>query len=339
MKILKVLLWILGVLAILVLALPLALPKIYTVERSAEIDAPPETVFYLASDFNYRSKWDPWLTQDTLAYVTVIGEGNNIGSGYEWKGEIIGSGKLTIKEMEKNKKIISDLEFFNPRPGKADVIWSFSEKEGKTVANWSIQGSLSYPVERLMGPFMDKILGPAVGQGMESFKKLCEETKYIPQPRTGEIGIKEIPGRKVLTITMDANMAQIGQVLGESYQKLMEYANSGKVSMAGAPFAVYETYNRETGDLKLTPGIPVASKLKSKGEIKYAETGPQKVVFASHFGPYNTINLTYDKIGDYLKKNNIVSVGKPWEEYVTDPGSVESEYLIETIVYFPIKNE
>jgi effector-binding domain-containing protein len=61
------------------------------------------------------------------------------------------------------------------------------------------------------------------------------------------------------------------------------------------------------------------------------------VVYASHFGPYNTIKLMYDEIGNYLKNNNITPVGNPWEEYVTDPGSVESEYLIETIVYFPIK--
>lgn len=190
MKILKVLLWILGILAFIVLILPLALSKTYTVERSAEIDAPLKTVYYLASDFTYRSKWDPWLAQDTLAEIQIIGESNKVGSGYEWNGEIIGSGKLTIMELEENKKILSDLEFINPRSGKADVIWTFSEENGQTLANWSLRGSLAYPVERLMGPFMDKMLDPALEQGLESFKQLCEEAPDIPQPKTSEIKMK-----------------------------------------------------------------------------------------------------------------------------------------------------
>ncbi len=337
MKALKILIWILGILAFFILVVPLLLPKTYTVERSAEINAPIETAYIIAADFDYRTKWDPWLSMDPDAEVCIIGESKTIGSGYTWDGEVIGSGKMTIKELEENKKIISDLEFFNPRPGKANVLWTFSEKNEKTLAYWSINGSLAYPVERLMGLFMDKILGPDLEKGIESFKGLCEETGIIPQARTGEIGEKEMPGRGVLTMLRETNLSEIGLVLGECYGQLMAYAGKNNASVTGAPFAIYLTYNRETGDVKLMPGIPVAKKLPSKGEIKYQEFDPTRVVYASHFGTYPTISVTYDAIGEYLKKNKIEPAGNPWEEYVTDPGSVESEYLIETLVYFPVK--
>ena len=337
MKVLKILLWVLGTLVFITLIVPLLLPKTYTVKRSAEIKAPIETAYLIAADFDYRPKWDPWLSMDPDAEVSIIGESNKVGSGYTWDGEVIGSGKITIKELEENKKIISDLEFFDPRPGKADVLWTFSEINGITSASWSIMGNLAYPVERLMGLFMDKMLGPDLEKGIESFKGLCEETGIIPQPRTGKIGEKEMPGRGVLTILRETNLSEIGLVLGECYGQIMAYAGKNNASVTGAPFAIYLTYNRETGDMKLMPGIPIAKKLPSKGDIKYQEFGPTRVVYASHFGPYPTISVTYDAIGEYLKNNKIEPAGNPWEEYVTDPGSVDSEYLIETVVYFPVK--
>ncbi len=181
MKALKVLLWVLGILVLLVLIVPLLFPKTYTVKRSIEINAPVETVYLIAADFDYRPKWDPWLSMDTDAEVSIIGESITVGSGYTWDGELIGSGKLTIKKLEKNKKIVSELIFLNPRPGKADVTWTFLEKNEITLVTWSIEGSLSYPVERLMGLFMDKMLGPDLEKGIESFKVLCEETVvYFP---------------------------------------------------------------------------------------------------------------------------------------------------------------
>ncbi len=337
MKALKTLLWVLGIIVFLVLIVAFLLPKTYTVKRSIEINIPVETAYFIASDFDYRSRWDPWLSMDPDAEVSIIGESKTVGSGYTWDGELIGSGKLTIKELDKNKKIISDLEFFNPRPGKAEVIWNFSEKNEKTLATWSIMGNLSYPVERLMGLFMDKILGSDLEKGIESFKLLCEEPGLILLPRTGEIGKKEMPGRGVLTMLRETNLSEIGLVLGECYGQMMSYAKENNASLTGAPFAIYLTYNRENGDMKLMPGIPVGKKLLSKGDIKYQEFDPTRVVYASHFGPYPTISITYDAIGEYLKINKIEAAGNPWEEYVTDPGSVDSEYLIETIVYFPVK--
>jgi len=101
--------------------------------------------------------------------------------------------------------------------------------------------------------------------------------------------------------------------------------------------ATYLEFTEETGDITLEAGVPVSEKIDSRDDILVKELPEMHAVTAIHFGPYETISVTYDALGNYIEDNGKEITGTPWEEYLTDPTTVSNPYLIKTIVCFPVK--
>ena len=70
------------------------MPKFH-VQRSIEIDAPPQQVFDTVADFGSWTAWSPWLCAEPTADVTVTDNPNSVGSIYAWKGEVVGQNQST----------------------------------------------------------------------------------------------------------------------------------------------------------------------------------------------------------------------------------------------------
>ncbi len=113
MKIVKYLGLIFFLVIILGLLVALFLFSLYKVERTIVIEKPLQTIYQLASDYNLRDNWDPWLSRDLEAEVSINITKDKMGSIFSWEGQEIGSGRITIKKVELNKHIFSELEFIN----------------------------------------------------------------------------------------------------------------------------------------------------------------------------------------------------------------------------------
>ena len=175
MKVLKIILFVVVLLAGIVLAVAAFLPAEYHVSRSIEINKPVDLVFNTIDNFKDRPAWDPWLSQDPDAEVTYAGPDSGVGASYSWKGKIIGAGKLTVMEVEENKSIKSKLEFFEPKMAASQIWWQLEPTANGTKATWTNRGDLSYPIERLFGPMLDGMLGPDFEKGLINLKKVVEE--------------------------------------------------------------------------------------------------------------------------------------------------------------------
>lgn len=174
MKVLKIILIVVTVIAALFLLVAAFLPAEYRVERSAVIGKPVEEVYSYTVDFTYRAAWDPWFQMEPTAGSEIhIAEGF-LGSSWTWEGEKLGSGTLTIRELVENESIVSSLEFRTPRPASSTVRWAFQTVEEGTGVHWSVEGSLSYPVERFFGLMMDGMLGKDLERGLANLKSRIE---------------------------------------------------------------------------------------------------------------------------------------------------------------------
>src|SRR5690606_3612297 len=100
MNILKWLLIVVGSLIVLLLLVALLLPSEFRVERSIVIEATPETVYEQVVDLNNWPNWSPWNAMEPTAEYTVSGAQRGVGAVSSWKGEVIGTGTLTIVEVE-----------------------------------------------------------------------------------------------------------------------------------------------------------------------------------------------------------------------------------------------
>jgi len=335
MKFLK---WLgLTILAIVVLYLiiPLFLSSSFHVERSINIERPVEIVFQTATDMNMRAKWDPWIEMEPEVEMNVTMLPEIVGSGYTWKGEIIGEGEIEILEFVPNELIKSKIRFIEPQSMESDVIWTFKPTEKGTEITWAFEGGLSYPVEKWYGLFMDKWMGPNFEKGLNNFKTLVEK---LPNTigRTGEIKEINFAGAKAVSIKEKCAMDKLSGKMFDMYTSLMGFLNENDVEIDGSPFAIYHPSDEE-GFTILECALPVSNKIKGKDNINFIEIPEGKAIMASHFGHYNTVKTTYKAVLKYVGENNLEINGSPWEIYTTDPTKEADQSKWETQVHVPIK--
>ncbi|HAF27448.1 MAG TPA: hypothetical protein DCG75_00230 [Bacteroidales bacterium] len=319
----------------LLLIIPLFLPSNFHVERSIVIDKSIKVVFQTAVDMNKRAQWDPWIEMDPNAEMNVVMMPEVIGSGYSWKGEVIGEGKITIQEFIPNELIKSKIEFIAPQSMESDIIWNFEDTENGSKVTWAFEGTLSYPVEKWTGLFMDKFMGPQFEKGLNNFKSLVESLPDLTG-KTGEINLNQFEKVLALSIKEECSMDKTTAKMMEMYPALMKFLKQNNMEISGFPFAIYHPSDK-VGFTILECGLPVNKRIEDNDIINFIELPASKTIMASHFGHYNTVKTTYTALQNYISENNLEINGTPWEMYITDPMKESDESKWETRVYFPIK--
>ena len=162
-----------GLLALL-LIVPLFLPNEFTVERSIHIQTERSPIFSRIVDLQSWKDWSPWYAQEPDADYSFEGTPGVVGSSSQWKGEKIGAGKQTLTKIVQPEYVETKLEFFEPENSQATGYWKFNEENGCTTVVWGIKGELGYPIGRIMGCFMDKMIGSDFEKGLSSLKNVME---------------------------------------------------------------------------------------------------------------------------------------------------------------------
>ncbi len=325
-----------GILSIITLFLVIAifLPSQFHVERSIEIELEKAKVYKAALNYDLRPKWDPWLEQDPEAEVKIEKTQDGPGSWYTWNGEIIGSGKMMIKDVEPNKRILASIEFYSPQASKSDVIWTFTEKDGQTKATWILKGNADYPMGRYFGLMMDGFIGPDFEKGLDNFKNLVESSPNFTA-HSSEISEVEIEKCMALSIKSDARMETMAKTMENNYGKIMTIIGEDYQIM-GYPRCIYNEWNEETGDMKIECVVPVKKKFTPGNGVEYKELVGGKALVITHYGPYESLKLSYELMMKHMQTKQIQSKGAPWEEYLTDPSVEPDQSKWETRIYFPI---
>jgi uncharacterized protein YndB with AHSA1/START domain len=166
--------------ALLVLVgLGFVLPDKAHVERSVVVNAPPEKVFALVSDFNQWSRWSPWADLDPNTAYQITGSG--VGHRMSWssKDPNVGSGVQTVTAIEPPSRLVTHLEF--GEMGKADATIALTPEGDATKVVWSLDAKMRdgvpfwmKPMSTYMGFFMDGMVGRDYEKGLARLKAAAE---------------------------------------------------------------------------------------------------------------------------------------------------------------------
>lgn len=152
-----------------------ARPDTFRVERSASIEAPPEKVFALISDFDRWSAWSPYEKKDPAMKRIRSGPTSGRGAVYAWEGnKEIGKGRMEILEASPESVRIR-LDFIEPFEAHNIVEFIIVPKGGSTRVTWAMQGANTY-VGKVMQTFfdMDRMVGSDFEAGLASLKAVTE---------------------------------------------------------------------------------------------------------------------------------------------------------------------
>ncbi|ULQ57564.1 SRPBCC family protein [Flavihumibacter rivuli] len=333
-KVLLVVLVIIG----LFLLIGAFLPGKASITRSVEIAAPAASVYAVLNNLKTYDHWMPWNQIDTNWKVEYAGVTEGKGAWYKWESDNpdVGKGKLTITESVPYQKVMTSLEFEGfDEPSPAG--WEITASGNTTKVTWTMDAAMGHnPLNRWVGLFFDKLLGPQFESGLSMLKQKIESGELKPREPRMTVELKDIPAMQVLTLMDTAmTMSDIGPKLQKAYGELGETMKSNQLNMAGAPMSWYYS---EKEPFILEPAIPVSGQPASLGgRTRFRKVPAGKAVVVHFYGPYEQSGLAYAKIAEWLKANKLTPAGAPYDVYVDDPTTKKDMYEVLTDIVQPVK--
>ncbi|MEA2884524.1 MAG: hypothetical protein QOH32_3780 [Bradyrhizobium sp.] len=171
-----------AVLVILALAIAVVLvlasrkPNTFRVQRGATIDAPPERIFPLISDFHQWRAWSPWEDRDPGLQRSYSGPASGEGAVYQWKGNRnVGAGRMEILDAPPPHRIVIKLDFIAPFEGHNTAEFTLSPQGGSTNVTWLMHGPAPL-LSKVMQVFinMDEMIGKDFAAGLARLKRTAE---------------------------------------------------------------------------------------------------------------------------------------------------------------------
>ncbi|MDH4986254.1 SRPBCC family protein [Aminobacter anthyllidis] len=170
----------LAVLAVLViLAIAATKPATFSISRTTDIDAAPDTIFPLINDFHNWRDWSPWEALDPDLKRKMSGAESGQGAVYEWDGnKKVGSGRMEIIEVTAPNKVVIKLDFLTPFEAHNVARFTMEPKGGETRLNWEMTGPSPF-MSKVMQVFMnfDKMVGKDFEKGLASLKAIAERKR------------------------------------------------------------------------------------------------------------------------------------------------------------------
>jgi uncharacterized protein YndB with AHSA1/START domain len=155
-------------------------PDSFRLQRSMLIDAPPEKVFALITDFKQWPTWSPWEKLDPNMKRTHSGAERGVGTVYAWDSPSkAGAGRMEIKEAVPSNKVTIQLDFIRPFAAQNTTEFTLqAQAQGNTNATqvtWAMSGPNPY-LAKLMQVFisMDSMVGKDFEEGLANLKRVAE---------------------------------------------------------------------------------------------------------------------------------------------------------------------
>lgn len=153
--------------AVLIVAATLLLPRHVRVERQAVIGADAGAVLSLAASGAGYQRFNPYKSTDPDLSITLFGPASGVGSGFNFKGRE-GKGSQTVSAVT-GDAVEFDIDL-GPMGKPRQTIRAEQRADGAAVT-WSMQADMGFnPIARVMGLFMDRMVGPTFERGLTNLE-------------------------------------------------------------------------------------------------------------------------------------------------------------------------
>jgi uncharacterized protein YndB with AHSA1/START domain len=167
---------------VIILGLAMTKPDTFRVQRSAGINAPPERIFPLISDFDRWTAWSPYEKLDPDLKRTRSGAPRGKGAVYEWEGNNkVGKGRMEIIDESPPNRVLIKLDFFKPFEAHNTAEFTLQPAGETTNVTWAMTGPNLF-IGRVMSVFinMDRMVGKDFETGLANLKAIAESDTAKP---------------------------------------------------------------------------------------------------------------------------------------------------------------
>jgi carbon monoxide dehydrogenase subunit G len=152
-------------------------PDSFRIERSANINAPPEKIFPFINDFHNWIAWSPWEKIDPALKRAYSGTTSGKGTVYEWEGNNqVGHGRMEISDTSPPSHLLIKLDFLKPFEAHNTAEFTLNGAGQSTNVTWAMYGPQPY-LAKVMSLFvsMDTMVGGQFETGLANLKTVAEQ--------------------------------------------------------------------------------------------------------------------------------------------------------------------
>lgn len=308
------------------------MPKLL-IKRSILISAPVETVCSLVRDYSRWPEWSPWLRLEKEAGLKFAED----GCSYEWKGDIIGSGRIELIKETANTSLTMKLNIFEPWKSESVIYFAFKPVSGKTQVTWRMDGTLPFFLF-FMRRTMEGIIAMDYQRGLGMLKDKAElgivhsDLEFSPD--------RAYPRCSFVAINRSCAISEMPEQMKSDYMALKHLFDDQAIQSVAAPFTRYSKWDIAKGLVEYSACFPVAecpSDLASP--FVYSEQPSVNAYVIRHQGAYRHIGNAWSA-GMIRERANLFQSSKnvpPFEVYLCPMDSMPDEEII-TEVFFPIEH-
>jgi effector-binding domain-containing protein len=315
----------------------LFLPSEVHISKSISIEAPIKKAFDQVNNFHNWHNWAPY--QDSSYNARFDGNKEGVGAKMLWSDEKEGESVNTIIESIPNKKVVTELAF--NEQNKAQNIFLFSEFDGKTEVTWKMDvNNLSYPFGRFVGYMIRKGAEYNFTLGLEALKTYVENNKNKPDYSGYTISEKTVDAMAYYAKTSSSTMDVMKNKIDASFELILTEMGKNNIAPIGYPIIEWITYNPESSsDFRCLMGINKNVELNKVNSDFLYQLPSRRVIWLKHYGSYEKYAMAWEALNQYVKNNNLLINGNPYEEYIIDPSNEPDTSKWITNIYFPIKDK
>jgi effector-binding domain-containing protein len=336
MKILKVLLYIAGAIAVLVVAVGLFARHDYHIERSMDIDAPREVVLEQIRKFENFKKWSPWASLDPQMQQSIEGTDGEVGAVYRWSGnDEVGAGSQTLKSAT-DQRVEYSVVFEKPWKSSAPSYFNLESQGEKTRVSWAFDMYVGFPWNGMaMLTDINAMVGKDYERGLTNLKKICEAIVH-PTYNGFEVVEKDMPATWYVSARQEVKFEDISGYYVAHIPKIMEQIRKSGLQMSGAPSSLFWVYDEQAGKTDMAAAVPIGVDKKLEG-FETFHLGGSKALVIDYHGPYDSTGKAHMGMDLYMAQKGLKYVPPVIEQYVTDPTQEpDTSKWLTRVVYFVV---
>jgi predicted transcriptional regulator YdeE len=308
------------------------------IKRSILINKTKSEVYDIISNLKNWNTWSPWVHCEPTAKTEVSGTAHHVGQSQTWKGEVIGSGRMSLSYLEKNKTVKMKLEFLKPWKILADVTFSIEEKNKEQCeVVWLMNSKLPllmYFFKDMMAAYM----GYDFERGLRMLKEFLESGAVISKSMYQ--GEKEFSGFYVIGKKTSCKTNEILTFIRTDLENLEALLKKGEINKPDGIVNLSHVFDIPKELCEFTAGFyyKTNENLKVPQGCELTEVSSHKALLVDFYGPYRNIANAWSMAVTYQrgKKKKVQKKTAMYELYKTRPDG-RQEKDIHTQIIMPIK--
>lgn len=128
--------------------------------------------------------------------------------------------------------------------------------------------------------------------------------------------IVELPERQAAVVRIEGTAAELPALMGEAFALTSRAIQASGAEFSGEPFARYHSFGAR---ISADAGFPFRGTLQQTERVSVTTLPGGRAVTTRHVGPYDDLEVAWDRGQAFIGEHGLLQSGTPWECYLTGP--------------------